>query len=177
MEQGEESTTDVVDAVVRASRALVGITVAALASVSDEVTLSQLRTLGVVTLEGPQTVSALAQRLEVHASTMTRMCSRLVARGLVVRTPSAIDRREVVIELTAQGRGLVDVVLDKRRREIDAVVRRMTPEDRDRVISALELFSEARGAGDATPAPDRPNESVHAIVPPIPEEAGRGKAR
>jgi DNA-binding MarR family transcriptional regulator len=176
MEQGEESTPDVVDAVVRASRALVGITVAALASVSDEVTLPQLRTLGVVTLEGPQTVSALAERLEVHASTMTRMCSRLVARGLVVRTPSAIDRREVVIELTAQGRGLVDVVLDKRRREIDAVVRRMSPEDRDRVISALELFSQARGAADGTTAPERPNESVHAIVPPIPEEAGRGKA-
>jgi DNA-binding MarR family transcriptional regulator len=177
MKQGEESTPDVVDAVVRASRALVGITVAALASVSDEVTLPQLRTLGVVTLEGPQTVSALAERLEVHASTMTRMCSRLVARGLVARTPSAIDRREVVIELTAQGQGLVDVVLEKRRREIDAVVRRMSPEDRDRVVSALELFSEARGAADETGAPERPSESVDAIIPLVADAAGRGKAR
>ena len=57
-----------------------------------------------VSLEGPQTVSALAERLDVHASTMTRMCSRLVARGLVARKPSAIDRREVVIELTRKGR-------------------------------------------------------------------------
>ena len=77
----------------------------ALSSVSDEVTLPQLRTLVVVSLQGPQTVSALAERLDVHASTMTRMCSRLVARGLVVRTPSALDRREVVIELTATGPG------------------------------------------------------------------------
>jgi DNA-binding MarR family transcriptional regulator len=177
MKQGEESTPDVVDAVVRASRALVGITVAALASVSDEVTLPQLRTLGVVSLEGTQTVSALAERLEVHASTMTRMCSRLVARGLVARTPSSIDRREVVIELTAQGRGLVDVVLDKRRREIDAVVRRMTPEDRDRVVSALELFSEARGATGETAVPERQTASIDAIVPPVPETAGRGTAR
>ena len=73
----------------------------------------------VVSLQGPQTVSALAERLDVHASTMTRMCNRLVARGLVVRKPSAIDRREVVIELTAPGQGLVDEVMDKRRREID----------------------------------------------------------
>jgi DNA-binding MarR family transcriptional regulator len=177
MEQDEESTPDVVEAIVRASRALVGITVDALASVSDVVTLPQLRTLGVVTLEGPQTVSALAERLDVHASTMTRMCSRLVARGLVVRTPSAIDRREVVIELTAQGQGLVDVVLEKRRGEIDAVVRRMTPEDRDRVVSALELFSEARGdaADAAEPAPV--NASVHALAPPIPEEASRPNGR
>ena len=41
----------------------------------------------------------------------------LVARGLVVRTPSAVDRREVVIELTPPGQGLVDEVMDKRRRE------------------------------------------------------------
>jgi DNA-binding MarR family transcriptional regulator len=74
---------------------------------------------------------------------MTRMCSRLVARGLVVRKPSALDRREVVIELTAQGQGLVDEVMDKRRRDIDAVVRRMSSEDRDRVVAALDLFSHA----------------------------------
>jgi DNA-binding MarR family transcriptional regulator len=145
MDEDYESTPEVVDAIVRAGRALVGITVRALASVSDEVTLPQFRTLAVVSQQGPQTVSALAERLEVHASTMTRMCSRLVARGLVERRPSAIDRREVVIELTSQGQRLVDVVLDKRRRDVDAVVRRMTPEDRDRVVSALELFSEAAG--------------------------------
>jgi DNA-binding MarR family transcriptional regulator len=176
MGQDYESTPDVVDAVVRASRALVGITVSALASVSDEVTLPQLRTLGVVTLEGPQTVSALAERLDVHASTMTRMCSRLVARGLVVRTPSSVDRREVVIELTAQGQGLVDVVMEKRRREIDAVVRRMTPDDRARVVSALELFSEATG-DSIDPAAEPMTASMHAIAPPVPEEVGHRKAR
>src|SRR5262249_966248 len=106
-----EATDPIVDAVVRASRALVGITVRALASVSDEVTLPQLRTLVVVSLQGPQTVSALAERLDVHASTMTRMCNRLVTRGLVARTPSALDRREVVIELTPPGQGLVDAVM------------------------------------------------------------------
>jgi DNA-binding MarR family transcriptional regulator len=177
MGQDYESTPDVVDAVVRASRALVGITVSALASVSDEVTLPQLRTLGVVQLEGPQTVSALAERLDVHASTMTRMCSRLVARGLVVRTPSAIDRREVVIELTEQGQSLVNVVMDKRRREIDAVVRRMTPEDRRRVVSALELFSEARGGAEAKGADNDVTASVAAIAPPVPEVAGGRRAR
>lgn len=169
MDRDVENTPNVVEAIVRASRALVGITVGALASVSNEVTLPQLRTLAVVAIEGPQTVSALAERLDVHASTMTRMCSRLVARGLVVRTPSASDRREVVIELTPTGQSLVDVVMDKRRREIDSVVRRMAPDDRDRVVCALELFSEA---ADGTNAGVRDmTAKVHAIAPPIPEDA------
>jgi DNA-binding MarR family transcriptional regulator len=170
MELDYESAPDaVVDAVVRASRALVGITVRALASVSDEVTLPQLRTLVVVSLQGPQTVSALADRLDVHASTMTRMCSRLVARGQVVRKPSALDRREVVIELTPQGQGLVDEVMDKRRREINAIVQRMAPDDRDRVVSSLELFAQAADESDAAPSESEPESvtaSVRAIAPP-----------
>jgi DNA-binding MarR family transcriptional regulator len=166
IEEASESTDSVVDAVVRASRALVGITLRALSSVSDEVTLPQLRTLVVVSLQGPQTVSALAERLDVHASTMTRMCNRLVARGLVVRTPSAIDRREVVIELTPPGQGLVDEVMDKRRREIDSVVRRMSAEDRERVVSALELFSIA--ADGPAAAADDPAQLVPTSPPTIP---------
>src|SRR3954464_5234734 len=163
-EETGEATEPVVDAVVRASRALVGITVRALNSVSDEVTLPQLRTLVVVSLQGPQTVSALAERLDGHASTMTRMCSRLVSRGLVARKPSALDRREVVIELTAPGQGLVDEVMDKRRREIDSVVRRMSTEDRDRVVAALQLFSQAAdGTIDREPGTSR---LVEAIAPP-----------
>ncbi len=154
----------VVDAVVRASRALVGITVRALASVSNEVTLAQLRTLAVVSLQGPQTVSALAERLDVHASTMTRMCSRLVARGLVVRTPSAIDRREVVIELTLDGQRLVEEVMNKRRREIDDVVRRMSEDDRDRVVAALELFSEAAGGSLIAPDADQLAPAVEPLL-------------
>jgi DNA-binding MarR family transcriptional regulator len=164
-EESGESTDPVVDAVVRASRALVGITLRALSSVSDEVTLPQLRTLVVVSLQGPQTVSALAERLDVHASTMTRMCSRLVSRGLVARKPSALDRREVVIELTVQGQGLVDEVMDKRRREIDSVVRRMSSDDRDRVVAALHLFSQA--ADGTNPSDRESSQLVEAIAPPV----------
>ena len=92
-EEPAGATDPVVDAVVRASRALVGITVRALGSVSDE-------------------------------------------------------------------------VMDKRRREIDAIVRHMSIEDRDRVVNALELFSRA---ADAPAAPDDDAPLVQAIAPPIPQ--------
>jgi DNA-binding MarR family transcriptional regulator len=156
----------VVDAVVQACRALVGITARALAAASDEVTLPQLRTLVVVAHQGPQTVSVLAERLDVHASTMTRMCSRLVARGLVTRTPSATDRREVVVELTPEGRRLADEVVRRRREEIDAVIRRMPVDDRDRIVAALELF--ARAASGASGAQPVAGDVATTIAPPVP---------
>lgn len=141
-----DATADpVVDALLRASRALVAITARSLASVNEDVTLPQFRSLVVLATTGPQTVSALADQLAVHASTMTRMCNRLVARGLVVRAPSASDRREVVIALTAMGTSVVEDVMAARRVELDSVVRRMGDEDRVAVITALGKFAQAAG--------------------------------
>jgi DNA-binding MarR family transcriptional regulator len=81
---------------------------------------------------------------------MTRMCNRLVTRGLVVRVPSAVDRREVVIALTEMGTSVVENVMAARRRELDQVVQRMGAEDRAAAIVALNKFAEA--AGEETPA-------------------------
>src|SRR4029079_7429820 len=125
------------------SRALVAVTARSLSSVNDEVTLAQFRTLIVLSSQGPQTVTALAEHLDVHASTMTRMCTRLVTRGLVVRVPSAVDRREVVIALSTMGSGLVDDVLSTRRAEFDAIVQRLSEEQRHTLIGALDAFSGA----------------------------------
>ncbi len=142
----EDGTADpVVDAVLRASRALVSITARSLSAVNEDVTLPQFRTLVVLATAGPQTVSALADRLAVHASTMTRMCNRLVTRGLVVRAPSAVDRREVVIALTTMGTSVVENVMTARRREVDGIVRRMGDDDRHAVVAALNKFVHAAG--------------------------------
>jgi DNA-binding MarR family transcriptional regulator len=138
----------VVDALMRASRALSGITARSLSSASEEVTLAQFRTLQALSARGSQTVTALAEHLDVHASTMTRMCSRLVTRGLVERVPSSIDRREVVIRLSSTGTQLVDDVLRCRREEFDAIVHRLTEQEQHAVISALDAFANA-AEGDA----------------------------
>ena len=146
-----------VDALLQASRALVGITARSLAVVNEEVTLPQFRSLVVLATGGPQTVSALADQLAVHASTMTRMCNRLVTRGLVVRAPSAMDRREVVIALTTMGTTVVEEVMSARRQALEDVVRRIGDDERRAVIEALSRFAEAAGedptAGDVLAAP------------------------
>jgi hypothetical protein len=77
----------VVDALMRASRALVAITARSLSSVNEEVTLAQFRTLVVLSTRGPQTVTALAEHLDVHASTMTRMCPWRGGKGALGGRP------------------------------------------------------------------------------------------
>ena len=142
---GDPIADPVVDAVLRASRALVSITSTSLSAVNEDVTLPQFRSLVVLATAGPQTVSALADRLAVHASTMTRMCNRLVSRGLVVRAPSAVDRREVVIALTSTGTSVVENVMATRRRKLSEIVELMGDDDRIAVVVALNKFAQAAG--------------------------------
>ena len=51
-------------------------------------------------------VKALGQRLDLDSGTLTPLLRRLEARGLVTRTRSADDEREVLVGLTAAGRRL-----------------------------------------------------------------------
>lgn len=57
------------------------------------------------------TPGQLLQQTLVTSGTMTNRVDRLVALGLVTRVPSATDRRVVLVELSDEGRELVDAAL------------------------------------------------------------------
>jgi DNA-binding MarR family transcriptional regulator len=135
----------VVEAVIAASRALVAVAARSLAATADDITLPQFRVLVILATQGPQRVVDLAEALDVNTSTSTRMCDRLVRKGLVERTRPEWDRRTVVISLTRAGRDLVNAVMRRRRADVRAILRRMTPEQRSSLVSALRGFSEAAG--------------------------------
>ncbi|HEY2428969.1 MAG TPA: MarR family transcriptional regulator [Acidimicrobiales bacterium] len=139
-----EREADVTDAVLTASRVLVAVAARSLADMGD-VTLPQYRALVVLSSRGPQPVGALAEALAVNPSTATRLAERLVRHGLIRKDPSASDRREVVVSLTAEGRGLIAGVTARRRHEIARILRRVPLEQQARLVEALRMFADAAG--------------------------------
>jgi DNA-binding MarR family transcriptional regulator len=139
------NTDELVDAVLGASRALVAVAARSLATVAEDVTLAQYRVLVVLASRGPQRLADLATALTVDRSTATRMCDRLVRKGLVGRRRGTEDRRVVRISLTEAGALLVHEVSRRRRAEIHRIVRRMHPASRAPVVDALQAFAEAAG--------------------------------
>lgn len=133
---------ETVEAYLRASRGLVAVAARSLAS-ADDVTLPQFRALVVLSGEESVTVSHLAEILEVQPSTVTRLCDRLVAKGLVRRAPGVADRRAITVTLTGEGRALVDRVISARRQEIAEVAARMAPADRAAALVGLRAFADA----------------------------------
>lgn len=132
-----------VTAVLTASRALVGVSARSLAGVEGKVTLTQFRTLVVLRAHGDTRLNRLSDRLQVNASTTLRTVDRLIATGLVVRRENPEDRREVLIELTARGRRLVDDVTARRRAAIEDIVRAMPARQRAAMVEALLAFADA----------------------------------
>ena len=133
------------EALYRASRLYGAINARAVASVRDDLTFAQYRTLSALSNEGPQTVTTLADLLGVHASTMTRMCSRLVTRGYVGRSASASDRREVVIVLSDAGEQVVKDVGASHRERFAAICDTLSEGEREAILVGLHAFINAAG--------------------------------
>ena len=136
---------EMVDALLIASRALVGVSARSLAAVESHVTLPQFRALVVLGEHGEQRVSSLAAALDIDPSTATRLCDRLASKKLVCRAVSPTSRREVAVSLSPTGRALVGSVTKRRRAEIARIVRRMPVDAQPRLIAALEAFAAAAG--------------------------------
>jgi DNA-binding MarR family transcriptional regulator len=136
---------ELVDTVLAASRALVAVAARSLAAAGDEVTLPQYRALVVLAARGPQGTAELAAALAVNPSTATRMCDRLVRKGLIRRHRQAGDRRSVRITLTAAGRGLVAEVTRRRRAELTRLLAALPPGQHEPVIAAFRAFAAAAG--------------------------------
>lgn len=141
----EGPPADQIEAVSRASRALVGIAASSIASVVDDVTVPQWRVLVMVDTRGPLNLAAVAAGLDVNPSNASRICDRLIKAGWLDRRESPTDRRNITLSLTADGRRLVTKVVRHRRRAITKVLRVMAPRDRELVAAAFDRFATAAG--------------------------------
>ena len=138
----------VVDAVVLASRALVGLAARSLAGLDTDVTLPQFRLLVVLASRGPQALGDLADALGVSPSTATRMCDRLVRKRLVRRTRPRHDRRQVRIALSPVGTSFVDAVFARRRADAARLLAQIPAHSKVHLVEALTAFAAAAGECD-----------------------------
>lgn len=82
----------------------------------------------------------LANALLVTTGTMTNRLDRLEKRGLIVRVPNPGDRRSLDVELTAEGKRLVDEAVTRHganEREMLAPLTKRDRADLDRVTRKL----------------------------------------
>jgi DNA-binding MarR family transcriptional regulator len=139
------SSAEEIDAIMLAVQALVGVAAQSVTEVEDRVTVPQLRVLVLIASRGTMNLNALAETMSVHPSNASRACDRLVTGGLLRRRESSLDRRNLVLELTDDGRQLIEVLVEHRRAAIAQVLDRVPTGRRRAVARALGTFGSAAG--------------------------------
>lgn len=124
-------------------RTMVAIADSTVEMVTGQLTLTQFRVLRTVVERTPVTMTAVAQELALIPSTVTRAGDRLVSAGLLQRAQNPLNKREVLLAPTAEGRRIVDQVDHDRRAALSAILGRLGEDTRAMVTAAFDRFAAA----------------------------------
>lgn len=91
--------------------------------------IAQLKSLFFISNHGSTNLGNLAAALKVTPTNTTGIVERLVKKGLVSRTENQQDRRMLSLEVTEQGRELVDKLRQRRISRMSKVLEKMSPEE------------------------------------------------
>ena len=110
---------------------------------SEQLSAAQLRALVIIQGSDGIAVSELARAMDALPSSATRLCDRLVAAGLIERTPGPANRRFHSLTLTPAGSHVLERLEMFRTKSLDAVLTRMSEADRRHLQLGLASFAEA----------------------------------
>jgi len=129
----------------RAQRATAGLTEAVLSE-------TQLAALSALEVHQAMTPGELADHEKVQPPSMTRVIAVLEERNLVLRSPHPTDRRQVILTVTEEGRGVVQRV---RRRKDAWLARRLaelTDSERATLRAAVPILEKLSQSSLVIPA-------------------------
>lgn len=132
------------------ARTVMAISVRAAAAVPGGISPVQLRALTALHRLQPANLADLGAALGISPSSTSRLCDRLVTRGLVDRRVSPRIRREVALSVSEQGLRLLAEYDRHRLAAMSAALDNLAPQRRPEVLTALRDFAAAAGAVQAT---------------------------
>lgn len=135
------------------ARAVMAISLRAAETVPGGVSAVQLRALTVLSTVDQVNLADLGTALGMSPSSASRLCDRLVSRGLVDRQVSPRTRREVALSLSTEGRALLTAYDRERLTALRAALAGLAPRRQQEVLAALRDFVTA--AEDVTGAVSR----------------------
>ncbi|HEX3900022.1 MAG TPA: MarR family transcriptional regulator [Mycobacteriales bacterium] len=129
-----------VTSVLAASWLLVGLSARTVEGFDGRTTLTQFRTMAVLSRRGGINLSRLAVELGVNVSTAMRSVDRLIGFGYATREENPQTRREVVLCLTPLGEQFVASVVERRRSEVAQLLEAVPRPSRESLVSGLRAF-------------------------------------
>ncbi|WP_411103049.1 MarR family winged helix-turn-helix transcriptional regulator [Streptomyces sp. cmx-4-9] len=119
---------------------------------------SQLRALTVIDVREAVNLRDLGQALGSTPPSVSRLCDRLEAAGLIERARATGNRRELEVRLARGGRAVLAEVRAARAGEVQAVLAHMPPAQQQALFEGMAAFNSAAlhhaDVSDTVPVPD-----------------------
>lgn len=112
-----------------------------------ELSTSQYSILFHASVEGVP-LSKICEEMVADNSNLTRLVDRLEARGLVRRAPDPRDRRVTLVQLTPEGKALIDELRPRHRLYVEQRMSHLSPEELAALHSAMATLYDALNEPD-----------------------------
>lgn len=112
--------------------------------------LIHLNVLTVLDADGPDSMSHLADALDVSVASMTGIVDRMEKRGLVERRHGGKDRRVVLVYPTEAGRDVFREIDRRRRDGLTMILEQLSDEELGGLLTGHRALRKARAAMAAT---------------------------
>lgn len=107
-----------------------------------KIATTQFAALASLFTDGPTSQNQLGRRTAMDSATITGVIDRLLQRGLVLTSASPDDDRLSIIDLTAEGRILIEGLLPRGEEISASTLAPLTPEERETLVRLLGKISE-----------------------------------
>jgi MarR family transcriptional regulator, 2-MHQ and catechol-resistance regulon repressor len=88
--------------------------------------------------KGPLTITEMQAKVLLQSGSMTAAVDRLEKKSLLVRTPAPSDRRAKVLELTPEGRRVVETVFRRHAAELEGAMAGLNLSEKRQLYALLK---------------------------------------
>jgi DNA-binding MarR family transcriptional regulator len=113
---------------------------------AGSLSLIHLHVLSVLEADGPMSMSALAEALDVSVASATGIVTRMEQRGLVERRHDDRDRRVVLVDRAEGGKRITQEITETRRLGLTMLLDRLTEDEMRAFIVGVRAVKKARAA-------------------------------
>ena len=100
--------------------------------------LSDFMVLEVLLHKGPQTISAIGEKVLLASASMTSAIDRLEGRGLVRRRSCSSDRRIRLVELTVEGKAFIEEIYARHEKDLECIAAGLCDSERKALYNGLK---------------------------------------
>lgn len=102
---------------------------------------SQRRILIILRDEESITQRELTEKLSIKPASVSEVLAKLANKGYIIRVPSSIDKRTMVISLTEEGRRIADEAYQSRSLRIVEMLSCFDDDEKDTLLTLLEKMN------------------------------------